>query len=37
MFWRQLREKCLHSGLVWPVLLHILREYGDLLYKQRQI
>ena len=31
MFWRQLRETCSHSGLVWPVLHHILSEYGDLL------
>ena len=30
MFWRQLREKCLHSGLVWPVLRHIMSQYGNL-------
>ena len=33
MFWRQVRKKCLQSGLLWPVLRHILREYGDLLCK----
>ena len=33
MFWRQLCEKYLHSGLVWPALRHILSEYGYLLCK----
>ena len=33
MFWRQLREKYLHSGLVWSVSRHILSDYGDLLCK----
>ena len=33
MFLRQLREKCLHLGLVWSVLRHILSEYGNLLCK----
>ena len=30
MFLSHLRENGLHSGLVWPVLCHILSEYGDL-------
>ena len=33
MFGRQLREKCLYSELAWPVLRHILSEYGNLLCK----
>ena len=33
MFWRQLREKCLYSELAWPVLRHILSEYGNLFCK----
>ena len=31
MFWCPLREICLHSRLVWALLLHILSEYADLL------
>ena len=33
MFWRQLREKYSHSGLVSLKLRHILSEYRDLLCK----
>ena len=33
MFWRQLREKYLHLGLVWSMSRHILSDYGDLLCK----
>ena len=32
-FWRQLREKYSHSGLVWPALRHFLSEYGDVPFK----
>ena len=31
MFLRQPRKMRLHSELVWPILPHILSEYGDLL------